>query len=112
MSNGTHPESDSDRKSPILILYHVWNGLEFFEFFPFGLARFSATDFEDACWPTEGQPLVESVAGEAVSHITLLSNIFGPAEPPHYTYVYQFNKVREFLDFGQKLTRIGQNVIR
>jgi hypothetical protein len=109
-TNGSAPvyrvQSDFDFQSISLALYQEWIELDLFHW---GLATFSAEEFEAANLTAEDRSLIEFMADQEVGHATLLSNILGPAAPVQCTYNYPVNNVREFIDFNQKLTRFGES---
>ncbi|EGN99996.1 hypothetical protein SERLA73DRAFT_135583 [Serpula lacrymans var. lacrymans S7.3] len=79
------------------------------DLFHYGLAKFSAQDFEDAGITPEYQFLIEYMADQEVGHAILISDILGPRAAKACEYQYPFNTVREFIDFCQKLTRWGES---
>ncbi|KAI9807658.1 MAG: hypothetical protein M1825_005599 [Sarcosagium campestre] len=109
-TNGSEPIyqviSDFDYESIALALYQEWIELDLFHY---GLAKFSAEEFEEAGLNAEDRYLIQFMAEQEVGHATLLTNILGPAAPVQCSYTYPFSTVREFLDFCQKLTRFGES---
>ncbi|KZF21196.1 protein rds1 [Xylona heveae TC161] len=110
-TNGSEPvyrvQSDFDFESIALGLYQEYIELDVFHN---GLAMFSAADFQAAGLTAEDRFLIEFMADQEVGHATLLTNILGPqAAPKQCTYNYPFQTVREFVDFNQKLTRVGES---
>ncbi|KAI4145008.1 MAG: hypothetical protein LQ340_006457 [Diploschistes diacapsis] len=109
-TNGTEPvykpQSDFDYESLALALYQEWIELDLFNY---GLATFSAEDFEAAGLNAEDMELIRFMAQQELGHATLLTNILGAEAPVQCTYNYPFTTVREFNDFCQKLTRFGES---
>lgn len=109
-TNGSEPVyrviSDFDYESVALALYQEWIELDLFHW---GLARFSAEEFEAAGLSAEDRFLIEFMADQEVGHATALTNMLGPAAPKQCTYDYPVSNVREFIDFNQKLTRWGES---
>ncbi|TPX17531.1 uncharacterized protein E0L32_003174 [Thyridium curvatum] len=109
-TNGSAPvyrvQSDFDYQSIAVALYQEWIELDLFHW---GLAQFSAEDFEAYGLTAEDRHLIEFMADQEVGHATLLSNILGPSAPVQCTYNYPVSNVREFIDFNQKLTRFGES---
>lgn len=52
---------------------------------------------------------MQYMAEQEQGHATLLTNILGAQAPRQCTYNYPVSNVREFLDFNQKLTRVGES---
>ncbi|KAF7983784.1 hypothetical protein HWV62_19001 [Athelia sp. TMB] len=100
------PASDFDFQSLNLALNQEWIELDLFHY---GLAKFSAADFEAAGVTPAYQFLIEFMADQEVGHATLLSNILQGKGAKRCTYTYPFKTVPEFLDFCQKLTRFGES---
>ncbi|KAF9889584.1 hypothetical protein FE257_007092 [Aspergillus nanangensis] len=99
------PQSDFDFQSLALALYQEYIELDLFHD---GLARFSEADFTAAGLNPEDRYLIQFMAEQEVGHATMLTNILGPAAPKQCTYNYPYTTVQEFLDFCQKLTRVGE----
>lgn len=109
-TNGSAPQyrplSDFDYESLALALYQEWIELDLFHW---GLATFSAQDFEEAGLTAEDRFLLEFMADQEVGHATLITNMLGAHAPVQCTYNYPVSTVREYLDFCQKLTRFGES---
>lgn len=89
-----------------LALYQEYVELDLFHY---GLARFSVQDFQAAGLSAEDRFLIEFMANQELGHATMLTNILGAAAPRQCTYNYPFTTVQEFIDFSQKITRIGES---
>lgn len=104
--NGTVPiykvQSDFDYQSLALALFHEWIELDLFHW---GLATFSAAEFDAYGIGAEDRHLIAHMADQEIGHATVLSNMLGPNAPKQCTYNYPVTNVREFVDFNQKLTR-------
>ncbi|KAI8956722.1 ferritin-like domain-containing protein [Daldinia sp. FL1419] len=109
-TNGSEPVyrvvSDFDYESVALALYQEWIELDLFHW---GLARFSAEEFEAAGLNAEDRFLIQFMANQEVGHATALTNLLGHNAPVQCTYNYPVTSVREFIDFNQKLTRWGES---
>ncbi|KAI2775995.1 ferritin-like domain-containing protein [Daldinia loculata] len=109
-TNGSEPVyrviSDFDYESIALTLYQEWIELDLFHW---GLARFSAKEFEDAGLNAEDRYLIQFMAEQEVGHATAMTNLLGDNAPVQCTYNYPVTSVREFIDFNQKLTRWGES---
>lgn len=109
-TNGSEPvyrvQSDFDDESVALALYQEWIEVDLFHW---GLATFSAQDFEKAGLTAEDRFLPEFMANQEVGHATVLTNMLGPEAPKQCTYNYPVTSVREYIDFCQKLTRWGES---
>ncbi|KAK0616213.1 ferritin-like domain-containing protein [Immersiella caudata] len=109
-TNGSAPVyrmlSDFDYESIALALYQEWIELDLFHW---GLATFSDQDFENAGLTTQDRYLIQFMAEQEVGHATLLRNMLGAQAPKQCTYNYPVSNVREYIDFCQKLTRIGES---
>jgi hypothetical protein len=86
-------------------LYQEWIELDLFRD---GLKRFSAEDFKAAGLNAADRDLIEFMAEQEVGHATMISNILGAEAPQQCAYNYPYTNVHEFLDFCQKLTRVGE----
>lgn len=108
-TDGSEPvyrvQSDFDYQSIALALYQEWIELDLFHW---GLATFSAKDFEDAGLKAEDRFLLEFMANQEVGHAKALTNMLGPQAPKQCSYNYPVSNVREYIDFCQKLTRWGE----
>jgi len=108
--NGTLPrymvESDFDFESVALGLHQEYIELDLFNY---GLARFSAQDFEEAGLTAEDRAFIAFMATQEQDHATLLTNMLGERAPRQCVYNYPFTTVREFIDFNIKLTRWGES---
>lgn len=49
------------------------------------------------------------MAQQELGHVTMLSNILGDHAPKQCSYIYPYTNVKEFIDFSQKLTRVGES---
>ena len=109
-TNGTEPRymvnSDFDFESIALGLYQEWIELDLFNN---GLAVFSEEDFLEAGLTAEDRAYIAFMAIQETGHATLLTNMLGEAAPVQCTYNYPFRTVREFIDFNQKITRVGES---
>ncbi|KAF3764647.1 hypothetical protein M406DRAFT_330976 [Cryphonectria parasitica EP155] len=109
-TNGSAPvyrvQSDFDYQSIQLGLYQEWIELDLFHY---GLATYSAADFEAVGLTAEDRFLLEFMADQEVGHATLLTDMLGPNAPKQCTYNYPSMNVREYIDFSQKLTRWGES---
>jgi len=82
------------------------------DLFHYGIARFSMQEFEDAGLTADDVSLINFMANQEVGHAELLTNIIlnGDHTPAlQCEYKYDFDTVREFFDFCQKLTRWGES---
>ncbi|KAG5977713.1 hypothetical protein E4U55_006595 [Claviceps digitariae] len=108
-TNGSAPvyrvQSDFDYQSLALGLYQEWIELDLFHW---GLATFSAAEFDAFGIGAEDRFLLQYMADQEVGHATLLSNMLGPQAPVQCTYNYPVRNVAEYIDFNQKLTRWGE----
>ncbi|KAF5341905.1 hypothetical protein D9611_001971 [Ephemerocybe angulata] len=109
-TNSTPPEyiplSDFDFQSLNLALNQEWIELDLFHY---GLARFSDEDFEAVGMTAEDRYLIQFMAEQELGHATLIGNILQGRGAKQCQYSYDFNTVREFIDFCQKLTRWGES---
>lgn len=109
-TNGSAPvyrvQSDFDYQSIALGLYQEYIELDLFHW---GLATFSAEDFEAEGLTSEDRYLLQFMAEQEVGHATLLTNMLGDKAPKQCTYNYPAMNVREYIDFSQKLTRWGES---
>ncbi|KAL1864119.1 hypothetical protein Daus18300_007899 [Diaporthe australafricana] len=109
-TNGSEPvyrvQSDFDYQSIAVGLFQEWIELDLFHY---GLATYSAEDFEAAGLTAEDRHLLQFMAEQEVGHATLLTNMLGPNAPKQCTYNYPSMNVREYVDFSQKLTRWGES---
>jgi len=48
------------------------------------------------------------MANQEIGHATVLTNMLGPQAPKQCNYNYPVSKVREYINFNQKLTRWGE----
>ncbi|CCG81380.1 Protein rds1 [Taphrina deformans PYCC 5710] len=101
-----HPLSDFDYESLSLALYQELIELDLFHY---GLAAFSAEEFEAAGLNAADRYLIEFMADQEVGHATLIRNMLGVSAPQPCVYKYPFTTVKGFLDFTQKLTRFGES---
>jgi len=101
-----HPLSDFDYESLSLALYQELIELDLFHY---GLAAFSAEEFEAAGLTASDRYLIEFMADQEIGHATLIRNMLGANAPQACNYIYPFTDVKGFLDFTQKLTRWGES---
>ena len=108
-TNGSAPvyrvQSDFDYQSLALALYQEWIELDLFHW---GLATFSADEFEANGLNAEDRFLLQHMADQEIGHATVITNMLGAQAPKQCTYDYPVANVREFIDFNQKLTRWGE----
>lgn len=101
--------SDFDYQSFVVGLNQEWIELDLFNY---GVARFSAQEFADAGLNADDISLIQFMANQEVGHAQLLTNIIengGRAAPKQCTYKYDFDTVRDFVNFCQRLTRWGES---
>lgn len=77
--------------------------------FQYGLRRFTVKDFKAAGLNQTDRGLIQFMADQKIGQVTLISNILGAEAPKQCQYNYLFTNVLEFLDFCQKLTRVGES---
>ncbi|PGH20068.1 hypothetical protein AJ80_03718 [Polytolypa hystricis UAMH7299] len=111
-TNGTAPvynvKSDFDYQSLALALYVEWFEMDLFRY---GLSQFSQAEFAAVGLTPEDLYLIQFMAEQEIGHATLISNILGPSAPKQCNYNYPFTTVSEFLDFSQKIARIGESSV-
>ncbi|KAK4688958.1 hypothetical protein P7C73_g1170, partial [Tremellales sp. Uapishka_1] len=103
------PMSDFDFQSLNLALNQEWIELDLFNY---GVAKFSAEEFAAAGLGPDDVSLINFMADQEVGHSTLLTNIvegFGMGAAQRCTYKYDFETVRDFVNFCQRLTRWGES---
>lgn len=109
-TNGTQPVyrpmSDFDYQSLALALYQEWIELDLFHY---GLATFSEDDFLSLGLTADDRYLLEFMADQEVGHATLITNLLGAEAPVQCRYNYPVSNLREYIDFSQKLTRLGES---
>lgn len=88
-----------------LALYQEWIELDLFQD---GLKRFSKDDFKAANLSSSDRDLIAYMAQQEEGHATLISDILGAEAPQQCAYEYPYTNVKEFIDFAQKLTRVGE----
>jgi len=101
--------TDFDYQSFLLGLNQEWIELDLFHY---GVARFSAEEFSQAGLNAEDISLIEFMANQEVGHAQLLTNILlngGHTPALQCKYEYNFESVREFVNFCQQLTRWGES---
>jgi len=103
------PGSDFDFQSLNLALNQEWIELDLFNY---GVARFTVDEFAEAGMGLDDISLVNFMADQELGHAILLTNILSgfnvtPAE--RCTYKYDFDTVRDFVNFCQRLTRWGES---
>lgn len=104
-----HTMTDFDFQSINLGLNQEWIELDLFNY---GVARFSPEEFAEAGLGPDDVSLINFMANQEVGHATLLSNILsygGRAGAKRCEYQYDFNTVRDFVNFCQRLTRWGES---
>jgi len=102
-----HVTSDFDFQSLSLALYQEYIELDLFHF---GLKKFSVQNFTDAGLNADDRFLIEFMAEQEVGHALALSNLLGlDRAAKQCNYTYPFETVAEFVDFCQKLTRVGES---
>jgi len=98
-----------DFQSLNLALNQEWIELDLFNY---GVARFSMEEFAAAGLGPDDVSLINFMADQEVGHSILLSNILsygGRAGAQRCQYAYDFNTVRDFVNFCQRLTRWGES---
>ncbi|ORY23553.1 Rds1 protein [Naematelia encephala] len=104
-----HTMSEFDYQSLSLGLYQEWIELDLFNY---GVERFSAEEFAAAGLGADDVSLIQFMANQEVGHATLLSNIvsaYGRPAALQCKYHYDFETVRDFVNFCQRLTRWGES---
>ena len=102
-----HPLSDFDYESMALALYQEYIELDLFNY---GLVRFSQQDFFDAGFTPGDIDLLRFMGQQEIGHATLITNILGANAPLPCNYTYpNFTSVKDYLNFNQELTRIGES---
>ncbi|ODN80992.1 hypothetical protein L202_03101 [Cryptococcus amylolentus CBS 6039] len=104
-----HTDSDFDFQSLNLALNQEWIELDLFRY---GVERFSEEEFAAAGIDAEDISLINFMADQEVGHATLLTNILsshGRTPAKQCTYQYDFETVRDFVNFCQRLTRWGES---
>jgi len=110
-TNGTPvyaPMSAYDYQSISLALIQAWLEVDLFRH---GLARYSVDEFNAAGLDIEIRTLIEYMAEQQTGHATLLSNILGASAAQPCNYTYPYSDVREFVDFSQKILRVGESSV-
>lgn len=82
-----------------------------FDLFNSGLQQFSEQDFVNAGLNAEDRFLFRWMMEQSIGHITLLTNILGPAAPDQCQYNYPFHDVGNYIDFCQKIARTVESTI-
>ncbi|WWD22783.1 hypothetical protein CI109_107276 [Kwoniella shandongensis] len=104
-----HTMSDFDFQSLNLGLNQEWIELDLFHY---GVSRFSKEEFAAAGLGPDDISLIEFMANQEVGHAELLTNILssnGRTPAKQCTYKYDFDTVRDFVNFCQRLTRWGES---
>ncbi|WVN90225.1 uncharacterized protein L203_105461 [Cryptococcus depauperatus CBS 7841] len=104
-----HTMTDFDFQSLNLALNQEWIELDLFNY---AIKRFSAEEFASAGLNAEDISLIQFMANQEVGHATLLTNILssnGRTPAKQCTYKYDFENVRDFVNFCQRLTRWGES---
>ncbi|KAJ4495920.1 Rds1 protein [Lentinula edodes] len=100
------PLSDFDFQSLNLALNQELIELDLFHH---GLAQFSVDEFKDAGLNEQDLFLIQFMADQEVGHAKVLTDILGSNSAKACEYQYPFATIREFIDFCQKLTRVGES---
>lgn len=101
-----HPLSDFDYQSLLLALNQEYIELDLFNY---GLAKFSAEEFEAQGFTTADRDIIHQMAIQEVGHAQLISNMLGESAPKRCNYTYPFETVPEFIAYSQQLTRWGES---
>ncbi|KAJ1324680.1 ferritin-like domain-containing protein [Microdochium nivale] len=99
--------ADYDRQSLILALYQKWAELDFLHQ---GFAAYSDELFEKVGLMATDRALLQHMADQEAGHASILTKLLGGTGPTRCTYNYPHQQVREYLDFGQKITRWGESL--
>ncbi|TFY67594.1 hypothetical protein EVG20_g3893 [Dentipellis fragilis] len=101
------PQSDYDVQSLNLALQQEILELSLFQF---GLDRFNSSDFQTAGLGANDIALIQFLVAQQLDHVQLLQNILAPnvSEPCNYTFPL-FTDARAFIDYSQKITRVGES---
>ncbi|TFY75381.1 hypothetical protein EWM64_g8632 [Hericium alpestre] len=101
------PLSDYDVQSIQLDLHQSLLELNLLQF---GLTQFNTSDFTQANLTEEDVFLLQYMVEQDAAHVQLVQGILSPniTQPCNYTFPV-FADVRGFLDFAQKITRIGES---
>ncbi|KXJ85577.1 hypothetical protein Micbo1qcDRAFT_127779 [Microdochium bolleyi] len=99
--------ADYDRQSLILALYQEWAELDFLHS---GFASYTDELFEKAGLMAADRTLLGHMADQESGHISALTKLLGGSGPTRCSYNYPHQHVREYLDFGQKITRWGESL--
>lgn len=100
--------SDYDRQSLLLALYQEWAQMDFLDE---GFSVYSDADFTQAGLKSADRHLLGMMAEQEAGHANAINKLLGGNGPSRCTYNYPHQDVREFLDFGQKLTRWGESLV-
>ncbi|KAK1923366.1 Rds1 protein [Papiliotrema laurentii] len=101
--------TDFDYQSFLLGLNQEWIELDLFNY---GVARFSAEEFASAGLNADDVSLIQFMANQEIGHAQLLTNIIengGHTPALQCEYKYDFDNVRDFVNFCQRLTRWGES---
>jgi len=101
--------SDFDYQSFVVGLNQEWIELDLFNY---GVSRFSEEEFAEAGLGPDDISLIQFMANQEIGHAELLTNIIhngGRAAPLQCKYKYDFDTVRDFVNFCQRLTRWGES---
>ncbi|KAA1466918.1 hypothetical protein DENSPDRAFT_60074 [Dentipellis sp. KUC8613] len=101
------PQSEYDFQSLNLALQQEILELSLFQF---GLDRFGLGDFQAAGLGPNDVALIQFLVAQELDHVQLLQNILSPniSQPCNYTFP-EFTDVRAFIDYSQKITRVGES---
>lgn len=94
-----------DYQSFVVGLNQEWIELDLFNY---GVARFSPEEFAEAGLGPDDISLIQFMANQEIGHAALLTNIInngGRPAPKQCQYKYDFDTVRDFVNFCQRLTR-------
>jgi hypothetical protein len=98
--------------SPLIIIQNLALQQEFLELdlFHRGLAQFSPEEFEASGITPDQQFLLEYMGDQEVGHAQMFIDMLSPgnASKP-CTYAYPFQTVPEFLEFSDRITRVGES---
>ncbi|OCH84302.1 Rds1 protein [Obba rivulosa] len=103
------PMSDFDYQTMLLGLHQEFIELDLFHY---GLMQFSQQDFAEAGITPEDMFLIEYMADQEVGHATMFIDMIeaaGAVATKPCNYSYPIGSVYEFLDFCQKITRLGES---
>jgi hypothetical protein len=79
------------------------------DLFHYGLARFSAEEFDAAGINAADRFLIEFMADQEVGHATLLNNILQTRGAKQCEYRYNFNDIKGWIETCALITRMGES---